>query len=150
MVLLIYLCCCLAAITVATTIRLLLNWNQRLPPGPVGLPILGYLPFLNLFNLGKSFSDIGKKFGDIFSLRVGTELAIVLNSYDAIKKAFVMPQLINRPDTFMFRFFSQGENGIASTSGEKWRIQRKFTHTQLKKFGFGRSQMEAFIQGPMS
>jgi hypothetical protein len=53
---------------------------------------------------------------------------------------------IGRPDTFMFRFFSQGENGIASASGEKWRAQRKFTHTQQKKFGFGRPQMESLIQ----
>ena len=146
MVLAIYLCGFLVALAIAAAIRALSNQNQRLPPGPVGIPILGYLPFLNVFNLGQSFSDLGKKFGDIFSLRVGTELAIVLNSYDAIKKAFSNAKLIDRPDTFMFRFFSQGENGIASASGEKWRVQRKFTHTQLKKFGFGRPQMESFMQ----
>jgi len=146
MVLAIYLSGFLIAALLAVCLKWFLNQNQRLPPGPVGIPILGYLPFLNVFNLGQSFSDIADKFGDIFSIRVGTELAIVLNSYDSIKKAFSKSEMIDRPDTFMFRFFSQGENGIASASGEKWQVQRKFTHTQLKKFGFGRPQMESFVQ----
>ena len=146
MVLAIYLSGFLFAIVIAIAVKWLVNQNHRLPPGPVGVPLLGYLPFLNVFNLGQSFSDLSKRFGDIFSLRVGTELAIVLNSYDAVKKAFSKSELIDRPDTFMFRFFSQGENGIASASGEKWQVQRKFTHTQLKKFGFGRPQMESFVQ----
>ena len=145
MILSIYLCGFLFAATIIGFLRQQLQQNQCLPPGPVGIPILGYLPFLNVFQLGESFSKLGEKFGDVFSLRVGTELAVVLNSYDAIKKAFTKPDLIDRPDTFMFRFFSQGENGIASASGEKWKVQRKFTHTQLKKFGFGRPQMEEFI-----
>jgi len=146
MVLAFYLSGFLFAIVCAITVKWLVNHNQRLPPGPVGVPVLGYLPFLNVFNLGQSFSDLAKRFGDIFSLRVGTELAIVLNSYDAVKKAFSKSEVIDRPDTFMFRFFSQGENGIASASGEKWKVQRKFTHTQLKKFGFGCPQMESFVQ----
>ena len=146
MALAVYLSTFLVAIICALFIKWLLNHNQRLPPGPVGVPVLGYLPFLDVFHLGQSFSKLSKRFGEIFSLRVGTELAIVLNSYESIKKAFSKAELIDRPDTFMFRFFSQGENGIASASGEKWRVQRKFTHTQLKKFGFGRPQMEPFVQ----
>ena len=119
--------------------------NKNLPPGPVGIPILGYLPFLDMFHLGKSFKEVGKKFGDVFSLRVGTELAVVLNSYEAIKKAFAQEELDNRPDTFMFRFFSHGENGIASASGEKWKVQSKFAQTQFKKLGAGKAKMEQFI-----
>ena len=146
MALAVYLSAFLFAAVFAICVKWFINQNHRLPPGPVGIPVLGYLPFLNVFNLGQSFSDLSKRFGDIFSLRVGTELAIVLNSYDAVKKAFSKSELIDRPDTFMFRFFSQGENGIASASGERWQVQRKFAHTQLKKFGFGRPQMESFVQ----
>ena len=88
MILSIYLCGFLFAATIIGFLRQQLQQNQCLPPGPVGIPILGYLPFLNVFQLGESFSKLGEKFGDVFSLRVGTELAVVLNSYDAIKKAF--------------------------------------------------------------
>lgn len=77
--------------------------DRKLPPGPVGLPILGYLPFLDVFHLGKSFKKVGEKFGDVFSLKVGTELAVVLNSYDAIKNAFASEDMTSRPNTFMFR-----------------------------------------------
>ena len=146
MVLIVYLTSFLLALISGFGLRWLHKRNSRLPPGPVGVPVLGSLPFLNIFHLGQSFSEVAKRYGDVFSLRVGTELAVVLNSYDAIKKAFSNPKLCDRPDTFMFRFFSQGENGLASASGEKWRVQRKFTHTQLKRFGFGRPQMEAFVQ----
>ena len=115
--------------------------NKKLPPGPVGVPVLGYLPFLDVDHLGKSFKDLGKKFGDVFSLRVGTEMAVVLNSYEAIKRAFAQEELTARPDTFMFRFFSHGEHGIASASGEKWKVQSKFAQTQFKKLGAGQAKM---------
>ena len=71
---------------------------------------------------------------------------MVLNTYVAIKKAFTNDKLLDRPDTFMFKFFSHGDNGLAGLSGEKWKVRRKFTHTELKKFGFGRPQLEAFVQ----
>ncbi|TRY77256.1 hypothetical protein TCAL_17372 [Tigriopus californicus] len=119
---------------------------RNLPPGPLGVPILGYLPFLDVSNLGEAFKNIAKTYGDIFSLRVGTEMAVVLNSYESIKAAFSKTELCARPNTFMFRFFSQGENGIASTSGEKWEVQRKFTHSNLKALGFGQNKMESFIK----
>jgi cytochrome P450 len=146
MVLSIYLSTFLATLLSGFCLCWLVKRNQKLPPGPLGVPLLGYLPFLDLYHLGQSFADVGKRYGDIFSLRIGTEIAVVLNSYDAIKKAFSNPLLCDRPDTFMFQFFSQGNNGLASTSGEKWKVQRKFAHTTLKKFGFGRPQMEAFVQ----
>ena len=120
--------------------------NSRLPPGPVGVPVLGYLPFLDVFHLGKSFSKLVDKFGDVFSLRVGTELAVVLNSESSVRDAFSRPELLARPDTFMFRFFSMGGNrGLASSSGDAWEAQRRFAHSALKRLGFGRERMEALM-----
>lgn len=77
--------------------------DARLPPGPVGVPLLGYLPFLGVFNLGESFSKLADKYGDIFSISVGTQKAVVLNSYEAVKEAFSRADICDRPDTFMFR-----------------------------------------------
>jgi cytochrome P450 family 2 subfamily K len=140
----------LTAFVIALSFALMLKHKskqfRKMPPGPVGVPLLGYLPFLDVNHLGKSFKKIGEKFGDVFSLKVGTELAVVLNSYEAIKKAFAMDELTSRPNTFMFRFFSQGEHGIASASGETWRVQSKFAQTQLKKLGLGKAKMESFLQ----
>ena len=140
MVLSVYLSSFLIAILGGFGHRWLLKRNRQLPPGPLGVPLLGYLTFLDTYHLCQSFADIGIKYGDIFSLRVGTELAVVLNTYDAIKKAFTNDKLLDRPDTFMFKFFSHGDNGLAGLSGEKWKVRRKFTHTVFKQFGFGRPQ----------
>ena len=128
MVLVTYLAIFAISLTFLAVLRRKTEQNAKLPPGPVGLPLLGYLPFMDVFHLGPAFKKIGDKFGDVFSLKVGTELAVVLNSYESIKKAFAQEELCARPNTFMFRFFSHGENGIASASGEKWKIQSKFAY----------------------
>ena len=120
--------------------------NRRLPPGPVGVPLLGYLPFMNVFHLEESFARLGKRFGNIFSLKVGTELAVVLDDYDTIVKAFSKPELCARPDSFMFRFFSRGEHGIASASGEKWNVQSKFAYGHLKRLGKSKTGIEYHIK----
>ncbi|QQP31419.1 Cytochrome P450 CYP3029A1 [Caligus rogercresseyi] len=92
-----------------------------LPPGPTGLPLIGYLPFLNPFSLGESFKRLANKYGSVFSLSVGTEHAVVLNDYESIKSVFSRPEFNNRPDTFMFRYFSLGNTE-----------QRKFVTKHLK------------------
>ena len=120
--------------------------NKNLPPGPVGVPLLGYLPFLNVFDLGDSFDKLSRRFGNVFSIKVGTELAVVLNDFDVIVKAFSRPELLARPDTFMFRFFSQGQRGIASASGEDWKVQRSFTSTHMKRLAKSNSRMEKLME----
>ena len=127
-----------------------LDAHRKLPPGPLGVPLLGYLPFLNVFDLGGSFAKLGSKYGDVFSLRTGTKMSVVLNSYEAVKSAFSNPDLLARPDTFMFRFFSHGQNGLASASGDSWNVQRKFTHKTLRSLGFGSAKMEAHLQDEVS
>ena len=74
-----------------------------LPPGPVGVPLLGYLPFLDVLDLGGSFSRLSRKYGDVFSLKVGTESAVVLGSYDAIKAVLGDSRFDSRPNTLMFK-----------------------------------------------
>ena len=141
-----YLAGFIATIILVQFLRQYAKNNSKLPPGPVGVPLLGYLPFLDVNHLGQSFKKVGERFGDIFSLRVGTEMAVVLNSYESIKKCFAMEEMTSRPNTFMFRFFSHGENGLASASGETWKVQSKFTSSTLKKLGLGKAKMEQFLQ----
>ncbi|GFT37917.1 hypothetical protein NPIL_67851 [Nephila pilipes] len=48
---------------------LVANFIKRIrsnyPPGPTGLPIFGYLPFLSE-NMFLDFTELGKKYGDVF------------------------------------------------------------------------------------
>merc|ERR1712179_207394 len=58
---------------------------DKFPPGPVNLPIVGSLLYVDVRNLSKSFKKLSKKYGDIFSLYVGRKPVVVLNSYELIK-----------------------------------------------------------------
>ena len=62
--------------------------NSQLPPGPWGLPILGYLPFLDPKNPQKSMKKLSLKYGDIFSLQMGQLFCVVLSDPELIKTLF--------------------------------------------------------------
>ncbi|GAB6029784.1 hypothetical protein CHUAL_005499 [Chamberlinius hualienensis] len=122
-----------------------INW-KKLPPGPIGLPILGYLPFL-----GKSphftFSKLSRKYGNIFHLYLGKSLVVVLNDYGTIKEA-----LVKQADTFKGKppdvIFDESKNenvGLVNSDGELWRQHRKFVMTHLYTKGIGTSHLEPLI-----
>ncbi|CAI0551529.1 unnamed protein product [Linum tenue] len=51
-----------------------------LPPGPLGLPILGYIPFLNGAPIHRKFAELSAKYGPIFKIWVGSQLYVVVSS----------------------------------------------------------------------
>ncbi|KAE8677951.1 Copper amine oxidase family protein [Hibiscus syriacus] len=57
-----------------------------LPPGPRGLPVVGYLPFLGLDNLHLLFTDLAGAYGPIFKLWLGNKLTIVISSPSLVKQ----------------------------------------------------------------
>jgi hypothetical protein len=56
------------------------------PPGPYGVPLLGYLPFLGSAP-ELTFDKLAQQYGDIFQVQMGMQKAVVLNSLEAIKEA---------------------------------------------------------------
>ncbi|KAI8546474.1 hypothetical protein RHMOL_Rhmol07G0120600 [Rhododendron molle] len=56
-----------------------------LPPGPCGLPIVGYLPFLDT-NLHRQFTELANQYGPIYKLWLGKKLCIVVNSPSLAKE----------------------------------------------------------------
>jgi len=72
-------------------------WYIRtLPPGPWGVPLLGYLPFLSGV-AHQQFTEMSKKYGSTFSLRLGSQLIVVLSDYKSIRKAFRREAFSGRP-----------------------------------------------------
>lgn len=61
--------------------------NRGLPPGPIGLPLLGYWPFMNNRNCHLKLNEMKEKYGDIFSFRITGCLFINLGSLRAIREA---------------------------------------------------------------
>ena len=64
------------------------NKHYHLPPGPFSLPVLGTLPFLGA-DVREPLRRLTKDYGDIFTVYFGSQRVIILNSYEAIKEAFV-------------------------------------------------------------
>ncbi|KAL2235942.1 UNVERIFIED_CONTAM: Flavonoid 3'-monooxygenase CYP75B3 [Sesamum indicum] len=62
-----------------------LKRTPPLPPGPRGLPILGYLPFLGN-NLLHKFGDLAGQYGPIYKFYLGSQLCVVINSPSLVKE----------------------------------------------------------------
>lgn len=69
-----------------------------LPPGPRGVPILGFLPFLNSeFHI--TLTKLSDKFGPIYQIYLGRKRVVVLNDSKLVREAFRQPVFSGRPDT---------------------------------------------------
>lgn len=110
--------------------------NRELPPGPVGLPYIGYWPFFNNQTCNKHMVDLKKKYGDVFSFTSVGRLYINLGSFKAIREAH-----INKADCFGGRYKDFNllsyvfEDGVGFLNGEQWKELRKFFLQVLKERG---------------
>ncbi|KAF5771976.1 putative cytochrome P450 [Helianthus annuus] len=74
---------------VVMVMTLAISWYNKtvsssLPPGPKGLPIVGYFPFLGP-NLHHEFTKLANRYGPIFKLYLGSKLHVVVNSAELAK-----------------------------------------------------------------
>ncbi|KAF7120429.1 hypothetical protein RHSIM_Rhsim13G0123300 [Rhododendron simsii] len=101
--------------------------SAPLPPGPRGLPIVGYLPFART-NLHQLFTELAQQYGPIYKLWFGEKLCVVLNSPSLAK------EVVRDQDTV----FSDRDSPIAALAatyggfdiawapyGSYWRNMRK-------------------------
>ncbi|KAK4422789.1 cytochrome [Sesamum alatum] len=101
--------------------------SPPLPPGPRGLPILGYLPFLGN-NLLHQFADLAQRYGPIYKLYLGNKLCVVINSPSLVKE-------VVRDQDSIFADRDANIAALAATYGGKdisfsplnseWRVMRK-------------------------
>ncbi|XP_044786613.2 cytochrome P450 2B4-like isoform X2 [Bubalus bubalis] len=75
-------------------IGLLLLWGCPasrgcLPPGPWPLPFLGNVLQMDQKGLLKSFQALREKYGDVFTIYLGSRPAVILWGYEAMKEALV-------------------------------------------------------------
>ena len=78
----------------AVVILYLIYWYQRpskFPPGPRGIPVLGYLPAYK--SLEPTVYKLSKKFGRIMSVRIGADDIVFLNDYETINKVSLLVRL---------------------------------------------------------
>ncbi|XP_023243956.1 cytochrome P450 2J6-like [Centruroides sculpturatus] len=113
----------LIAVILIYLIRWLLRKNKNYPPGPIGLPIVGYLPFLSK-DAHEKLCKLQKIYGGIFGFYLGSKYTVVLNGYSSVKEA--------------------------GFGGKYWIEQRRFMLHVLRDLGFGKNKMEGYITEELS
>ena len=62
---------------------------KNFPPGPIGLPILGYLPIATEKNLLAALDKIHDEYGGVISVNMGPSKRVVfIGEYHSLKEAF--------------------------------------------------------------
>ncbi|GIZ03557.1 cytochrome P450 2F3 [Caerostris extrusa] len=112
------------------------SWMRRshgkTPPGPLCLPILGYLLQIRN-NYHVKLTQLHKQFGSVYQIYLGTKRVVVINDPQLIRDAFRQKVFSGRPDTGLTKLL-QGL-GVINSVGELWHEQRAFLHTFLRNFG---------------
>lgn len=97
------------------------------PPGPRGLPLIGYLPFLGN-DLHKSFTELAGVYGPVYKLWLGNKLFVVVSSPSLAKEVVRDNDMIfaNRDAPIASLVSTYGGNDIAGADyGPNWRKLRK-------------------------
>lgn len=136
-------------------------WNvlkrpRGIPPGPYGLPIVGSLLSFGSDDPMSYFTELRKKYGNIYSIYFGSRLNIFINDLEMAKDAFLKHGEVfsARPESFLFREVAGGKDGLmhglVQSEGRLWKEQRKFALSKLREFGMGKLSLEEKIKEEIS
>ncbi|KAB1207044.1 Isoflavone 2'-hydroxylase [Morella rubra] len=116
---------------------------KHLPPGPPSLPILGNLHLLKK-PLHRTFHLFSQKYGQIFTLRFGSRLVIVVSSPSLVEECFTKNDIVlaNRPPSLVGKHLSYDQTTLVSSPhGDHWRNLRRIGAIEI----FSNSRLNSFI-----
>ncbi|XP_070574462.1 cytochrome P450 1A5-like [Ptychodera flava] len=132
----------IALITIAVIVFSAL-WGLRRPRGwpngPVGLPFIGSA-FELVKNPHLTMAKYAKKYGPIYSMKIGTRRVVVLNTMNMAKEALVdkANDFAGRMQTQSFDIISEGGNDIFFSDFSKfWQFRRKLGAKTIRKYASG-------------
>ncbi|KAG0710129.1 Methyl farnesoate epoxidase [Chionoecetes opilio] len=115
------------------------------PPGPPRLPLLGFLPFLDSHLPHKQMWRLSDTYGPVVGLYFGTQPAVVVNGWEAVKEALQNDDLNGRPENVATVIQYGFQGGVMFSEGELWKEQRRFALHQFRNLGFGKKSHEAIV-----
>ncbi|KAD4584286.1 hypothetical protein R6Q59_036813 [Mikania micrantha] len=135
-----------AAIIGAIVISKLRGRKFKLPPGPIPVPIFG-----NWLQVGddlnhRNLTDLAKKFGQIFLLRMGQRNLVVVSSPELAKEVLHTQgvEFGSRTRNVVFDIFTgKGQDMVFTVYGEHWRKMRRimtvpfFTNKVVQQYRYG-------------
>ncbi|GFR19910.1 cytochrome P450 18a1 [Trichonephila clavata] len=120
------------------------KYSRKRLPGPIGLPIVGYIPFMTKKPYVK-LTELSKKHGPLYSVRLGSLDLVVITDYEIMKEAFSKDAFMGRPTNVPIQFSEETLRTEAFT-GLPWKEQRRFSLHMLRDLGFGKTRMEEHIK----
>ncbi|MGH7998644.1 MAG: cytochrome P450 [Brasilonema sp.] len=106
-------------------------------PGPQGLPIVGNLPLLSKYkHQHQALTDLAKKYGDVFQIRIGVRPVVVLNGLETLRQALLKQQVdfAGRPNFYTLQAVFQGRAIGARDYGLLWKRHREITVNAMHIF----------------
>ncbi|XP_029844575.2 cytochrome P450 18a1 [Ixodes scapularis] len=105
--------------------------SSRCPPGPRGLPLVGFLPFLGK-DFHRTLQTLAAVYGPVYQIFLGSKRVVVISDHKLVRRAFSQAAFSGRPDTELTKLL-QGY-GIVNSAGALWREQRAFLHRVFRDF----------------
>lgn len=108
--------------------------RRGLPPGPWGLPVLGYLPWLDRLRPHETLTALSRRYGPIFTVPMGGVRAVVLADEALVRAALALDACSGRAPLYLTHGLMQG-HGLICAEGPMWREQRRTVAGALKNLG---------------
>ncbi|XP_044049488.1 cytochrome P450 2D15-like [Siniperca chuatsi] len=150
------MCASVALLLVAVLLFLFLFQTHRaknFPPGPRPIPIFGNLLQLSLESPIADLERLAKRYGNVYSLFIGSRPAVIINGLQALKEALVnkAADFSGRPQDLMVNHVVQmkahAPGVILADYNPGWREQRRFGLMTLRNLALGKQSMEQSILG---
>ncbi|XP_066264249.1 cytochrome P450 2J4-like [Branchiostoma lanceolatum] len=125
--------------------------SRNLPPYPAGrVPVLGHILALGRAPHVK-VTAWRRRYGDVFTIKIGSVDVVVLNGYTAVKDALVdrSDLFASRPPDYLFDAITgSGKDIIGARWGPGFRQRKRFAIATLRNLGMkvGRGSFEEKIQ----
>ncbi|THU92382.1 cytochrome P450 [Dendrothele bispora CBS 962.96] len=111
--------------------------EPNLPPGPPTVPVLGNIHIFPIKFAFFRLTEWARKYGDIYSIKIGPKTIIVLSSMKAVKELIDQQSGLtcDRPKSYMADTMHEGLFTPLVGYNELWRRLRKTMHTILTPNG---------------
>ncbi|XP_004428075.1 PREDICTED: steroid 17-alpha-hydroxylase/17,20 lyase [Ceratotherium simum simum] len=113
------------------------------------LPLVGSLPFLPRHgHLHVKFFKLQKKYGPIFSLRMGAKTTVIVGHHQLAKEVLIKKgkEFSGRPQVETLNILSDNQKGIAFADyGAPWQLHRKLVLATFALFKDGNQKLEKII-----
>ncbi|KAM3912774.1 steroid 17-alpha-hydroxylase/17,20 lyase [Leptodactylus fuscus] len=145
------------ALLVALGLFLISIWRQGLrchgsvkyPKSLPSLPVIGSLLHLgNHFPPHILFCNLQKKYGSLFSFKMGSHYVVVVNNYEDAREVLLKKgkTFAGRPRTVTTDILTRDAKDIAFADySSTWKFHRKLVHSALSMFGEGTVAIEQII-----